>query len=164
MKIRNDFVTNSSSVSYIITINPDMAEFYKKRSRAFDGSAKKERVYNMLSRDLKSNGEKVERGGNELYIKQYDFEKRPDCKYDSSFGCPIEEVDFSKMKDEELWSYIYGEYFVNARLAAEFKGFGSIQVPRDKNKLAEKIHAMGCDNCERKDTENCHKFIHKISD
>jgi hypothetical protein len=112
----------------------------------------------MLINDLQAGGHKMTVKDNEIYFKQYDFEKKQDCKYDTSFDQPIDQVDFSAMSDQDLWSYIFGEYLIKARLASEFKGLGMTQVPRDKNKLANKIHELGCEGCERKDTENCHKF------
>lgn len=162
MKIRTDFVTNSSSVSYIITMNEDMAEFIKTKTKNYNEDIKKVKIYDALQGDLKTNGKKISIDNTQVYYKQYDFEKKPDCKYNFSFDKPVEEIDFSQMGDDELWSYIYGEYFVNARLSTEFKGFGTTQVPRDRDKLLAKLHALdGCAQCEKKDTDKCSKVIKK---
>jgi hypothetical protein len=158
MKIRADFVTNSSSVSYIVSWSPDMAEFIHLKNNKYNGDIKKNRIYSALIADLSKNGEKIQVGENVVFAKKYGFIKKTECLYDSSFDKPIENVDFSTMEDDKLWAYIWGEYLVNARLATEFKGFGTVQVPRDieafKLKFCDKI---ACSDCNRKGTEKCFK-------
>ncbi|MDR3271398.1 MAG: hypothetical protein LBT32_07840 [Peptococcaceae bacterium] len=139
MKIRADFVTNSSSVSYIVSFNQIMADWGKLTQSSKDVfSEKNKRIYLLIAEDIEKTGEILEKNGNTLYIKQYDFSKKPDSKYDDSFGVPIDEVDFAVLSDDAVWAYIHGEYLVNGRLASELKGFGSVQVPRDKEALKQK--------------------------
>ncbi len=139
MKIRADFVTNSSSVSYIVSFNADMAEWGTMvKDEAFREGSKNRRIFELISSDIQKTGEILTRNGNEIYVKQYDFSKKPDCKYDGSFGKPVEEVDFDALSDDEVWAYIYGEYLVNARIGIELKGFGAVQVPRDREILKRK--------------------------
>jgi hypothetical protein len=158
MKIRADLVTNSSSVSYVVTLDVDMAEFVKKKSKDFGGDARKQRIYGELVQDLKQQGQPLSVGEAQLLVRTYDFEKKKDCKYDASFDRPVDEVDFASLSDAEVWSYIYGEYFVRARLSAELKGFGAVQVPRDRAKLAAKYcDVLGCEGCERHHTPACRK-------
>ena len=123
MKIRADYVTNSSSVSYILTMNEEILDVYK---RNFKMDPPKSRIFEMLHRDIIENGTRVMLEGKELYSKKITFNTE-DCMTDDSFEKPIEKVDFSKLSDEELWSYIFGEYIMNGRIS-EFQGFGSTQV------------------------------------
>ncbi|MDR3746071.1 MAG: hypothetical protein P4K80_08080 [Acidobacteriaceae bacterium] len=153
MKIRSDFVTNSSSVSYIVTLNLAMAEFSRKKNKNFCDQPSKERIYDLLVDDLKTKGKAIEVNGADVVVGTYDFEKKTDCLYDSTVGEEGKKIDFSSLTDEQVWAYVYGEYFVKARLAAELKGFGAVQVPRDKEKFAIKAAALNpcevCGKCQK---------------
>ena len=59
-------------------------------------------------------------------IWQFKF-NTDECMTDDTFEKPIEEIDFSKLTDEELWPYIFGEYIMNGRIS-KLNGFGSTQV------------------------------------
>ena len=125
MKIRADYVTNSSSVSYVVTMNEEIVDIFQRDFESM-GDLKKARIFEMLYRDIIENGTRVMLEGKEIYSKKTTFNTE-DCMTDDSFEKPIEEVDFSKLSDEELWSYIFGEYIMNGRIS-EFHGFGSTQV------------------------------------
>jgi len=155
MKIRTAFVTNSSSVSYIVSWSPDMAEFVRLKSGNYDGDAKKNRIYSLLTQDLLQHGRKEDVEGNTVYSKKYGFMKKTECLYDDSFKDP---VHFEDLDEGLLWAYIRGEYLVNARLAREMKGFGAVQVPRDPEAFKQKFCGkIICKECPRQGTPQCFK-------
>ncbi|HSQ40941.1 MAG TPA: hypothetical protein VLM37_01535 [Fibrobacteraceae bacterium] len=160
MKIRIAFVTNSSSVSYIVSWNPEMSEFIRLKTKRYGGDVKKNRIYDLLTQDLETQGERLELSGNTVFCKKYGFEKKTECLYDATLEHPVEEVDFGTMEEHLLWAYIWGEYLVNARLATEFKGFGAVQVPRDMDLFRKKYCGkIACEDCSRRESDQCFKRL-----
>jgi len=125
MKIRADFVTNSSSVSYVLTMNEEIVDIYEKHFSTIR-DPKESRILSTLRRDLIENGTRIMLEGKEIFTRKIDF-NTDECMTDDTFEKPIEEVDFSKVTDEELWQYIFGEYILNGRIS-KLNGFGSTQV------------------------------------
>lgn len=128
MKIRTDFVTNSSSVSYLLTMSKKIVDIYQENFRnTID--VKTQRIVSLLHDDLVKNGTRVMYEGEQIYTKKITFATDGDCMWDDTFDKPIEEIDFSKLTDDKLWAYIFGEYILNGKISQlGVKGFGATQV------------------------------------
>ena len=106
MKIRGDFVTNSSSTSFILTAKEDIfdvnIEHFTKT-----GKICVVQLLNFLKNEMKNEGKQAKIGDNIFYFTQKKFLIGKSIKLDENIDPDaIASTDFSKLSDEELWNLI----------------------------------------------------------
>lgn len=121
MKIRTDFVTNSSSVSYILTMYKDMVDVHMRFRNIEEKDPNKAKIIRTIRDDMFKDGTCVFLEGKEIISKRIKFST------DETMTEDIRETPIEKMTDEELWSYIFGEYIMNGKLSG-IMGFGITQI------------------------------------
>jgi len=126
LKIRGDFVTNSSSTSFILTAKEDIfdvnIEHFTKT-----GKIGVVQLLNFLKNEMKNEGKQAKIGDNEFYFTQKKFLIGKSIKLDENIDPDeIASTDFSKLSDEELWNLI--NWIVVKGKGKDLYGIGATQI------------------------------------
>ena len=129
MKLRTDFVTNSSSVSYIVTMDLDIVDLFIRNFQESENMKGTIRLAEALKAYLIENGTVNYLHNHEIYSCLMDFHDDDG----SSITKEILEMngdntDPLKMNETELFAYIKGELLQNRKLSELLNGFGTTQV------------------------------------
>lgn len=129
MKLRTDFVTNSSSVSYIVTMDLDIVDLFIRNFQESENMKGTIRLAEALKAYLIENGTVNYLHNHEIYSCLMDFHDDDG----SSITKEILEMngdntDPLKMNETELLAYIKGELLQNRKLSELLNGFGTTQV------------------------------------
>ena len=129
MKLRTDFVTNSSSVSYIVTMNLNIVNCFLDNFREFKDMKGTIRIAEALKNYLLENG-------TVSYLHEYEIYSRLMLFNDDDGSAVSKEIlemngdntDPLKMNEADLFAYIKGELILNRNISDLLNGFGATQV------------------------------------
>ena len=124
-----DFVTNSSSVSYILTMDLDIVNLFIDVYNKEDSMKGKVRMAIALRDFMIENGTISYLHEHEIYTCLMKFaDDDGSCTTKEILEANGENTDPTLMNEEDLFNYIKGEYIYFQQLSNFLKGFGVTQV------------------------------------
>ena len=130
MKIRCDFVTNSSSTSFILTAKEDIIDANLKHFKKTDKTGLVQ-LLTFVKDELKKTGHKTKINDEEYYFTVKKFNIGKSVFLDDSINPDeISKTDFSSLSDAEMWDII--NWIVVKGQSQDLYGVGATQTTDPK--------------------------------
>ena len=132
MKVRTDYVTNSSSVSFILTVHPEVSSI-RLKSLGHDERPSTHTQLLAFARDkIMSQGAQIEVDGEAIYAMPVSFQTDGDCELLETYGIGGEDFyvkPLPVLSDEKMLELLYGLFiFGQGDLFQTMSGFGATQT------------------------------------
>ena len=129
MKIRTDFVTNSSSVSFIIMMDLEVLDCFLNLRESMQNDSESVIMAKALKKFMLEKGTLSYIENHEVYTYLMEFRDDDDEAYSKKILQENEmNTDVSTMTEKELFNYLRGEYLMGGRLSSMMEGLAAIQV------------------------------------